>query len=564
MGNSISSNSGESNKEANKEFNNFYEVIDYIASHYILTMDFKSLSKLSEKDYCNKLVILTSDIINKYFNDMEVTFLAQRVKNGVIVNDLKKENVSFINKDELEGLDISNDTQKSIKKKRVCIGIAKFYVKIAHIFAAIVMTINPVYTYKDNTGQTVHTGLLQKDNIPKNTKRKISKYNICDNRIRALKQGEIYDFSGNVTIQPKVCNMNINKDGTVKNLKDEPGIPEFLNLYFDDNYDYSNGTFTGMSEKTKAQFLSDLKLFYTTFTGNEVMPPEITKFSDIKLRDYRNLSGCLGQNSVLKSKVTLNKNNELFIKYANNIKNMINDAANNQYKLLYIINELFIFVKDPYSEKKVIRVNPNLTDELLQNIVFKTRKYIINLYLKCETDYVNGMKIFEAIVEQKIFDTTQKQIQTLKSKAKQIIDETRNTFTPVKPLDNTVTNEPTDTTTTEPTNTTTTEPTNTTTEPTNTITTEPLDTTSSDNNTEIIIIKHMPTITTTTDTITSDTDIDSTTITPIHHISQITNYDDKFNSNTITHIRHMPIIKRDNTIDANNNITDTTKPTFKS
>jgi hypothetical protein len=77
MGNSISTNSGESNKE----FNNFYEVIDYIATHYILTMDFKSLSKLSEKDYCNKLVILTSDIINKYFNDMEVTFLAQRVKN---------------------------------------------------------------------------------------------------------------------------------------------------------------------------------------------------------------------------------------------------------------------------------------------------------------------------------------------------------------------------------------------------------------------------------------------------------------------------------------------------
>jgi hypothetical protein len=429
------------------------------------------------------------------------------------------------------------------------------------------MTINPVYTYKDNTGQTVHTGLLKKDNIPKNTKRKISKYNICDNRIRALKRGEIYDFSGNVTIQPKVCDMNINKDGTVKNLKDEPGIPEFINLYFDDNYDYSNGTFTGMSEKTKAQFLSDLKLFYTTFTDNEVMPPEITKFSDIKLRDYRNLNGCLGKNSILKSKVTLNQNNKLFINYANNIKNMINDAANNQYKLLYIINELFVFVKDPYSEKNVIRVNPNLTDELLQNIVFKTRKYIINLYLKCETDYVNGMKIFEAIVEQKIFDTTQKQIQTLKSKAKQIIDETRNTLTPVNSLDNTTTNkptnEPTDTTTNEPTNEPTNESTDTiTSEPTDTITNESIDTTSSDNNTQVIIIKHIPTITTTdTNTITSDNE--TTTITPIHHISPITNYDDKFNSYTITPIHHIPTIKMDNTVDTINNITDTTKPTFK-
>ena len=48
MGNIASTNS---NKSAEKEFNNFYDVIDYIATYYILTMDFKSLSKLSEKGY---------------------------------------------------------------------------------------------------------------------------------------------------------------------------------------------------------------------------------------------------------------------------------------------------------------------------------------------------------------------------------------------------------------------------------------------------------------------------------------------------------------------------------
>ena len=185
MGNIASTNS---NKSAEKEFNNFYDVIDYIATYYILTMDFKSLSKLSEKAYCDKLVVLTSDIIERYFNDMEITYLAQRIKGGVEVNDLSKEKVIFINKDNLESLDISNDAQKGIKKKRVCIGIAKFYVKVAHIFAAIIMTINPVYTYKDATGQTVKTGMLEKDKIPKNVNRKLYKLNICDNRIRALKK----------------------------------------------------------------------------------------------------------------------------------------------------------------------------------------------------------------------------------------------------------------------------------------------------------------------------------------------------------------------------------------
>ena len=422
MGNSYSSST---NKSDNK-FENFYEIIDYIATYYILTMDFKSLSKLSEKAYCDKLVVLTSDIIERYFNDMEITFLAQRIKNGVEVNDLKKENVRFIYKDNLESLDISNDEQKSIKKKRVCIGIAKFYVKIAHIFAAIVMTINPVYTYKDATGQTIKTTLLEKDKIPKNVNRKLYKLNICDNRIRALKKGEtINEATGDVTLQPRICDINKLNNGLEKTLEDEPGIPELLRLYLDDKYDYSNGTFTGMSEDTEKQFIKDLTLFYTAFTGNENMPDSIKKFSDIKLKDYSKNPGCQLPNPTLKNKYTINKKDELFVKYADNIKKMIQNAATNQYKLLSIINELFTYVNDPYTGKRVIRVNPKLTDESLQKAVQNTRRFIVDLYVKCENDYVNGVKLFEAIVESKIIETTQKQIETLKNQANKIIEETQ-------------------------------------------------------------------------------------------------------------------------------------------
>jgi hypothetical protein len=429
-------NSASSIKKSEEQFDNFYDIVDYIATYYILTMDFQSLSKLSEKAYCDKLVVLTSDIIERYFNDMEVNFLAQRIKDGVEVNDLKSEKIRFINKDNLESLDVSNDTQKSIRKKRVCIGIAKFYVKIAHVFAAIVMTINPVYTYKDSTGQTVKTNLLEKDKIPKNVNRKLYKLNICDNRIRALKRGEVVDEkTGNVTIQPRVCDMNINKNGTDKTLADEPGIQELMRLYLDDNYDYSNGNFTGMSKETEKQFRKDLQLFYTAFTGNQDMPDTIQKFSDIKLRNYNKKPGCQPPNSVLREKYTLNKKDELFVKYANNIKNMIETAADNQYKLLEIINELFTYVNDPYSGKRVIRVNPKLTDEVLQNAVVKTRKYIINLYVKCEADYVTGVQIYEAIVESKIIQTTQNQIENLKKEAKKIITETKKASQPSKQIE---------------------------------------------------------------------------------------------------------------------------------
>lgn len=423
MGNSTSSN-----KQPDKEFNNFYDIIDYIATYYILTMDFKSLSRLSEKTYCDKLVVLTSDIIDRYFNDMDVTFLAQRINSGVEVNELKNEKIKFINKDNLESLDVSNDKQKSIRKKRICIGIAKFYVKIAHIFAAIVMTINPVYTYKDATGETVKTTLLEKDKIPKGVNRKLYKLNICDNRIRALKKGQQFDeVTGNVTLQPRICSMNSTKNGLEKTLEDEPGIPELMRLYLDDKYDYSNGSFNGMSEETEKQFRNDLKLFYTAFTGNKDLPNTIKKFSDIKLRDYNKRPGCQPPASSLNSKYTINTKDDLFVKYADNIKQMIQSAADNQYKLLDIINELFTYVNDPYSGKRVIRINPKLTDELLQKAVEKTRKYIVNLYVKCENDYMTGVQLFEAIVESKIVETTEKQIENLKKQADNIIKETKKT-----------------------------------------------------------------------------------------------------------------------------------------
>ena len=422
MGNTPSSSNTKTNNE--KQFENFYQIIDYIASYYILTMDFKSLSNLSNKEYCDKLVVITSDIVKNYFNDLEITYLAQRIKNGEEVNNLTKENVIFVNKDQLESLDIQNDVNKSIKKKRVCIGIAKFYVKIAHVFAAIVKTINPVYVYKDENGNVVKNGLLEKDKIPKNAKRKLYKLNICDNRIRSLKSMDVDEEKKEVNLHPKICTMNLNKDGSVKNLQDEPGIVELLQLYLDDDYDYSNGTFTGMSDSTKRQFEKDLKSFYTAFTGNAEMPAEIKKFSDIKLRDYNNKNSCQGTNPVFKQNYVLSENDKLFMEYAKNIKNMIQSASNKQSQLLGVINDLFIFVSDPYGDKKKIRVNPSLTEDKLQKLVEKTRSIIIELYVKCEMDYVENLKVYEAIVESKILETTKKQIENLEKKANTMVVET--------------------------------------------------------------------------------------------------------------------------------------------
>lgn len=431
MGQSYSSNTNSSNP-GNKT-GNFYEIIDYIASHYILTMDFESLKQLSQKEYCNKLVIITADIIKDHFSERDITYLSRRVQKGVEVNEMAKQKEIFVNEDQLKDLDASNDVNKSINKKRNCIGIAKFYIKIAHIFSAIVMTINPTYTYNEN-GIAQKANLFDKNKIPKNIPRKISKLNICDNRLRSLDRintntntntntdntntntndntnTNTNTNNDNIRISPNICDMNTNS------LIDEPGIPELLKLYFD-KYDYSTGEFTGMTESTQQQYNKDVLQFYKVFTGKDVMPPEIKTFSDIKLRNYKDNVFCT--NAAFKS-VSISKKDDLFIKYAKNIKNMMNTATNNQNKLLSVINEIFIFVLDPYTKEKKIRINPKLSDDGLSKLVETTRKLIIDLYVTCEMDYVNGVKLYEAIVESQILETAEKQIKTLNDEKNKLI-----------------------------------------------------------------------------------------------------------------------------------------------
>jgi len=421
-------NENSSNSSSKSDFENFDNIIDFIATYYILTMDFKSLKKLYKREYCDQLIILTSNIIDRYFSDVEVSYISQRIKNGQEVNEVSKEKVMFLTKNQFDDLDVKNDKNKSIKKRAMCISISKFYVKIAHIFSAIVMTINPVYIYKDEYGNIIKRSLLQKDKIPPNVPRKLYKLNICDERIDALRRGQLnnpFDLNGDFTISPKVCSMNLNKDGIVKTLSEEPGIPELKELYYDDKYDYNSGEFRGMSPDTAQKFKADLKQFYTVFTGNETMPENITKFGDIKLKDYHQRSGCQGASPFLKSKFTGNMKDKLFADYANNLKMMIQNANLKQDKLLQIINVLFTYVIDPFSGKKKIRVNPKLTEDLLQKTIEDTRKVIIDLYLSCEMDYSKGIKIYEAIIENKILETTQNQIKNLEKEAAKLVQESK-------------------------------------------------------------------------------------------------------------------------------------------
>ena len=176
----------ESSKLSGNKEETLIDMVDLIATNYILESNFRDMKSLAKTKYCDELVILTSKVIASNLNDMEIKYLGQRMKDGKEVNFPAKDKMVYLRKKKLDKLDISNPT----KKRRVCVGIAKYYVKIAHLFAAIITTINPVYVYKDKDNVTKRLSYKDKGSLPKGADYDIETDNICDNRLNALKNNK--------------------------------------------------------------------------------------------------------------------------------------------------------------------------------------------------------------------------------------------------------------------------------------------------------------------------------------------------------------------------------------
>lgn len=447
MGNSFSKSKSKSTKPS------LANIIDYVAGNYILTANFEDLKNLSgnnpdNKTYCDNLILLTSTMVHTYLNAHEVEYLAQRLEKGEIKNYMTEDGVVILDKEKIK--QGTYDVQNATQKKRLCYGLAKFYVKIAQIFAGIVTTINPVFTYTDENGIKHEKTLMKKNEIPERfltgDKRPVkTRVNLCNNRLESLINNRSFepDENGNITIKPNLCMANIDKStNMVKHLSNEPGIPELEFLYYD-KFDYNTGKYTGMTEEMKKKYLKDVEAFFKAFTDKEKLPEDgsIQKISDIKLRDLRNIKGCRREGgNIYQQEYSAPLKHKLFKQYVDQTKNMMDNMKKNQDKLLSIIDELFVFTINPQTKKKEIRVNPGLTEKTLPSVEKNARDLIKNLYIQCESDFMKGLEIFEAIVEKQIHDTTIQQKESLQRKSQQMLaksDFSERTTTPTdatKPL----------------------------------------------------------------------------------------------------------------------------------
>ena len=274
----------------------FRTKINMLATRFILTQQFTDLQRLVGEQYCNNLMILTKDLLADKFTTKEIQYLAM---------GSKKETIMYISKRDFA--QVENGMRH--KKMLMCKGVARFYVRISHLFAAIITTISPNWHSPSPQGQGQGQGALRPSSSPPSAPLGISSRggsnmgggesagafglagisgsdpggsDFCSIRIRTLLGATRLQGDNKVaTVQPTVCSV-YGADSAQNQLLSQPGMPDLEQLY-NDVYDYATGRFNERSIGMQSKYVSDLKALYTAFTGDSSMPDGIKSFGDINI-----------------------------------------------------------------------------------------------------------------------------------------------------------------------------------------------------------------------------------------------------------------------------------------
>ena len=381
-------------KQLNENNTEFLTKLNEIATDYILGQNFQDMVKLTNSKYCDDLVIITSKILKKSFFSKQIQTIYQKVVVGTDSGSVSNvDNFASMN-------DLNEPISKSNEKNRqMCIEIAKYYVKVAHLFAAIITTLNPVFSWKSSasssrailsphipesptqveagkeavdkeTDEDVNTiiALENKQYIPEMAKNvKVENLNFCNSRISDLMDmEEITDLidgknsipgrdgaigigigiskESEIKIKTKLCSSNLNNVdgvGRTKTVYDLPGFAELTRLY-NDKYNSSKGRFDRMSTKSREEKKKNVDLLYTLFTGDSKPPKDIKNFRDIPLHSFSNTSECSNIGSLLNKTYTGTTKDKLFVDYVEQIKKMIYESNMIRNSLLEIIDSIFV------------------------------------------------------------------------------------------------------------------------------------------------------------------------------------------------------------------------------
>jgi len=440
MGN-VSSKSVMSNKNVKNTDDSrkkLLAIMDIVAANYATTkLGLNDYDKLKNQDKCNELVVLTSDMIANKFKMLDIIYLKQRTEYGSNISDPQDKSkkaygstkVMYGNKKSL----MDSDEKVPWKKRRLCNGIAKFYVRIAQIYAAIVKSINPQLKFKDKDIGSEYIddiSVFDEHRVSSSLKDKIFEsveFSLCG-KIKDQLVGDSslkVDTIKNINIKPEFCKMT-------SHLKDEPGILELEEL-FKDEYDYDTGVYKiGSNRETRKRYMEIYSRFYKIFTGKDFTEnidvdgnKPLPLFSKIVLSDFnvctdeefkedrtKMITQYKVSNPIISEKTDDYKKNVLkheydkehilFIEYAKLLKNFMVQLNIDEMNVLSILKDLFKVIETEDTDiddmKETITIHPDLNDKTLNDVARRAREYILGLYINCKEGQSKLHSVFREIL----------------------------------------------------------------------------------------------------------------------------------------------------------------------
>ena len=196
MGNAQS----QSKKEKTDMFFNqeLVDSIDTLASKLIFEQSFQNLLKLQKPEYCKEISVLTHRLLKKKLTPINVNVVSSRIKYG-------NQDLYAITEDKFK--ELKDIKERNYLKNEMCLNVSKFYTRIFQAYSAIVNAINPVYVYKDITGEEKMKSVF--DDISSENKKRsdIGLRSLCSRRIFYLKPKKMGEKQ--MTLKVDNCKMNV-------------------------------------------------------------------------------------------------------------------------------------------------------------------------------------------------------------------------------------------------------------------------------------------------------------------------------------------------------------------
>lgn len=426
-----------------KDYNTFVTVMDNIASEYIQSMNFADMLQLQNPEKSKNLLILTQEIIMKELEKHDLVY-DKKLRDTMGNTKEKEEAIVFTaTKEELAELKLNPKNHQVLAN-----ALARKYLKIANIFAAIYVVLHPEYETKvcskpskHNTNENKQKGRIcepfnkRKSNIKKqmyfmqNKPEGAPIQNFCHKRLQTLIGQGTSELNANVskgiTVAPTICEFGKNKK-TNQPLKfnDEPGILELNTLYYDE-YDDQTKDFTKRSTAMEKELQKDATAFFEAIVGMKLenynkglreknpqaTPKVIKSFDDITMRALYDTEGCLPISDSIASISSLEElqssgigsyrqkytgDTELFRKYGAHLKEMKQNAEKNYLALSSVIEIIFVQNNNNY------KIRQGLKETEIDKLLEQTRKLISKMYIQCSEDFRIGITLFKKIVAETI------------------------------------------------------------------------------------------------------------------------------------------------------------------